>query len=161
MKLYVNEKLFSLHRKFYITNENKETLYEISSMVLSIGDATTINDKEGNKVAYINQEIFHLSPTYGVYIDGKLSFKIKKNIIFNDYTLSNGYRVDGNLLMFDFCVFDDKGNKIGSIQRKLFTIGDEYEIDIIDESEKNIILSIIVATINDVNRLQRRRFNDD
>ena len=44
MKLYVSEKLFSLHRKFYITNENKETLYEISSMVLSIGDATTIND---------------------------------------------------------------------------------------------------------------------
>lgn len=36
MKLYVSEKLFSLHRKFYITNENKETLYEISSMVLSI-----------------------------------------------------------------------------------------------------------------------------
>lgn len=161
MKLYVSEKLFSIHKKFYITNENKENLYEISSMVLSIGDATTINDKEGNKVAYINQEIFHLSPTYGVYIDGKLSFKIKKNIIFNDYTLSNGYRVDGDLLMFDFSIFDDNCNRIGSIQRKLFTIGDEYEIDIIDESKKNIILSIIVAITNDVNRSQRKRFNDD
>ena len=36
MKLYVNEKLFSIHRKFYVKDENDMDVYEISSKFLTI-----------------------------------------------------------------------------------------------------------------------------
>ena len=157
MKLYVNEKLFSLHNKFYVKDENDIDIYEISSKVISIGDKTTISDMQGNKIAYIEQEILHLTPNYNVYIGDELSFKISKKfqLFKNDYVLSNGYKVKGNFIMLDFVILDDKDNQIGSIKRKFISIGDKYEINIDDIEKKDIILSIIVAITNDVNRNQR------
>ncbi len=156
MKLYVSEKLFSIHNRFYVKDESDHDVYEISSKAISIGDKTTINDMNGNKVAYIEQEIFHLMPNYNVYINDQLAFKISKKLkLFkNDYDLSNGYRVEGKVLMFDFSIFDEQNNQVGSIKRKVFSIGDKYEIDIADESKKEIILAIIVAITNDINRSQ-------
>lgn len=80
MKLYVNEKIFSLHDKFYIKDESGHNVYEISSKIFSIGDKTTITDMKGNQVAYIEQELFHLMPNYNVYFDENFSFKISKKI---------------------------------------------------------------------------------
>lgn len=157
MKLYVKEKLLSIHKKFYITNENDEEVYEISSKVISIGDKTTINDINNNEVAYIEQELFHLTPNYNVYINNNLEFKIAKKFQFlkNDYYLNNGYKVEGNLMMLDFIIYDEKDNKIGKITRKYLSIGDKYEIDIIDETKIVLILSIIVTIANDINRKQK------
>ncbi len=163
MKLYVNEKLFSFHNRFYVKDENDKDVYEISSKIISLGDKTTINDMEGNKVAYIEQEILHLTPHYNVYINDILEFQIiKKFQLFkNDYTLNNGYRVDGNFFMLDFKVFDDNNNQIGSIKRKFISIGDKYEIEINDISKKEIVLAIIVAITNDVNRSQNTSNNSN
>lgn len=157
MKLYVNEKLFSIHNKFYVKDENNIDVYEISSKFISFGDKTTINDMNGNKIAYIEQEIFHITPSYNVYIKDEFTFKIiKKFQIFkNDYLLSNGYKVEGNFMMLDFIVFDDNNAKIGSIKRKFISIGDQYEINIDNINKKEIVLAIIVAITNDVNRSQK------
>lgn len=118
---------------------------------------------EGNKIAYIEQEILHLTPHYNVYINDKLEFKIiKKFQLFkNDYTLSNGYRVEGKFLMLDFKVYDDNNIQIGSIKRKFISIGDKYEIEINDTRKKEVVLAIIVAITNDVNRNQNASNNSN
>ena len=156
MKLYVNEKLFSIHNKFYVKDENDMDIYEISSKIISLGDKTTINDMKGNKIAYIEQEIFHLTPNYNVYIGDEFVFKITKKfqLFKNDYVLSNGYKVEGNFMALDFTIYDNNNTKIGSIKRKFISIGDKYEINIEDISKKEIVLAIIVAITNDVNRNQ-------
>lgn len=163
MKLYVNEKLFSIHKKFYVKDENNMDVYEISSKIISFGDKTTINDMQGNKIVYIEQELFHLTPNYKVYIGDKFTFKIiKKFQLFkNDYVLSNGYRVEGNIMMLDFVVYDDNNIQIGSIKRNFISIGDKYEINIDDINKKEIVLAIIVAITNDVNRNQNSSSRSD
>ena len=62
---------------------------------------------------------------------------------------------------YDFKVFDDKNNQIGSIKRKFISIGDKYEIEINDTSKKEIVLAIIVAITNDVNRSQNTSNNSN
>lgn len=163
LKLYVNEKLFSIHKKFYIKDENNMDIYEVSSKVFSIGDKTTINDMQGNRIAYIEQEVFHITPNYNVYINDEFAFKITKKLqLFkNDYVLSNGYRVEGNIMMLDFIIYDDNNIQIGSIKRDFISIGDKYEINIDNINKKEIILSIIVAITNDVNRNQSSSTNSD
>ena len=163
MKLYVNEKIFSIHKKFYVKDENNMDVYEISSKIISFGDKTTINDMQGNKIVYIEQELFHLTPNYKVYIEDKFTFKIiKKFQLFkNDYVLSNGYRVEGNIMMLNFVVYDDNNIQIGSIKRNLISIGDKYEINIDDINKKEIVLAIIVAITNDVNRNQNSSNSSD
>lgn len=163
MKLYVNEKLFSFHNRFYVKDENDKDVYEISSKIISLGDKITINDMEGNKIAYIEQELLHLTPHYNVYINDILEFQITKKfqLFKNDYTLSNGYRVEGKFMMLDFKVFDNNNNQIGSIKRKFISIGDKYEIEINDPNKKEIVLAIIVAITNDVNRNQAATNNSN
>ena len=161
MKLYVNEKLFSIHKKFYVKDENNMDVYEISSKIISLGDKTTINDMQGNKIAYIEQELFHITPNYNIYIGDEFIFKITKKLqLFkNDYILSNGYKVEGNFMMLDFTIYDDNNTQIGSIKRKFISIGDKYEINIDDINKKEIVLAIIVAITNDVNRNQKSSNN--
>lgn len=159
MKLFINEKMFSIHNKFFVKDEEGNDVYEISSKAISLGDKTTVNDMQGNQIAYIEQEIFHLMPNYNIYVNGNLVCKISKifNLFRNDYSLSNGYRVEGNFLMLDVKVYDELNQQIGTIKKELISLGDRYEIELFDEKDITIVLAIIVAIANDVNRNQNTR----
>lgn len=78
MKFYVKEKFFSIHRKFYIKDEQENDIYEISSKVISIGTKTTIKDMNGKEISYIKQNLLHLTPNYDIYINGELICNISK-----------------------------------------------------------------------------------
>lgn len=157
MKLYVNEKLFSIRNKFYVKNESGDDVFEISSQIISIGDKTTIRDMKGNEIVYIEQELFHFTPNYKIYINNNLQCKITKKfqLLKNDYIIDNGYRVEGDIFSLDFEIYDKENNKIGNVARKFFSIGDQYEIDIHDEKDVKMVLAIVVAIANDINRKQR------
>ena len=161
MKLFVKEKLLSMHNRYYIYNENEELTYEIESKVISIGDKTTIYDKEHNVIAYIEQEIFHFTPHYNVYIEGKYKYQIKKKFHFfkNDYELSNMYKVEGSTFSLNFTITNNYGKTIALVNRKFLSIGDKYQIEIIDENDIYTILTIIVAITNDVDRSQSNSAN--
>ena len=161
MKLFVKEKLFSIHNKYYIYNENEELEYEIESKAISIGDKTTIYDKNHNVVAYIEQELFHFMPHYNVYIEGAYKYQIKKKfkMFKNDYELSNLYKVDGSTFNLNFTIMNNYGKEIALVNRKFLSIGDKYQIEILDEKDIYTILTIIVAITNDVDRDQANSAN--
>lgn len=156
MKLYINEKLISLHNRFYIKDESGKDVLEMSSKMFSIGRKTWIKDMQDNELAYMQQEILHLMPHYNIFIYGQQVCQIAKKFKFfkNDYELSNGYKVDGNWLALDFSVLDNNGNFVGAIRRKFISIGDKYELDIADEQNYILILAIMMAITNDVNQAQ-------
>ncbi len=114
-------------------------------------------------IYHIEQEIFHITPNYNVYIGDEFVFKITKKfqLLKNDYVLSNGYKVEGNFMALDFTIYDNNNTQIGSIKRKFISIGDKYEINIEDISKKEIVLAIIVAITNDVNRNQNSSSSSD
>jgi len=161
MKLFVKEKLLSMHNRYYIYNENEELEYEIESKVISIGDKTTIYDKNHNVVAYIEQELFHFMPHYNVYIEDEYKYQIKKKFKFlkNDYELSNMYKVDGSIFNLNFTIINNYGKEIALVNRSFLSIGDKYQIEILDEKDIYTILTIIVAITNDVDREQANSAN--
>lgn len=161
MNFFVKEKLFSIHNRYYIYNENEEIAYEIESKPISIGDKTTIYDKDHNVVAYIEQELFHFMPHYNIYIEDDYKYQIKKNfkLFKNDYELSNSYKVDGSPFNFNFTIINDSGKEIALVNRKFLSIGDKYRIEILDEKDIDTILTIIVAITNDIDRSQSNSSN--
>lgn len=145
-----------MHNRYYIYNENEELAYEIESKVISIGDKTTIYDNNHNVIAYIEQEIFHLMPHYNVYIEDEYKYQIKKKfkIFKNDYELSNSYKVDGSTFNLNFKIINNYGKDIALVSRKFLSIGDKYQIEVLDEKDIYTILTIIVAITNDIDRSQ-------
>lgn len=156
MKLFVKEKLFSMHNRYYIYDENDQVVFEIESKVFSIGDKTTIYDMNHNVVAYIEQELLHIMPHYNVYIGNEFKYQIRKEfrIFKNDYILSNSYRVDGSVLNLNFKIFNKTGKEIAIVNREFISIGDKYQMEILDENDLYTILTIIVAITNDIDRSQ-------
>lgn len=156
MEFFINEKLFSLHDKFYILDSNGNNIYEISSKVFSIGDKITIRDMSGNEILYVEQQLFHLMPHYNVFADGQLICSISKKfkLFANNYHISNDFYVKGNFFGFNFAIYDSNNLQIGSISRKFLTLGDKYVLVVNDLSNIKIILGIIVAIAMDINRNQ-------
>ena len=161
MKLFVKEKLFSMHNKYYIYNEDNEMVYEIVSKIISIGDKTTIYDAKQNVIAYIEQEILHLMPHYNVYINDEFKYQIKKKfqLFKNDYELSNMYKVDGSPFSYNFIITNSENKAVAVVSREFLTLGDKYQIEILDENDLNTILTIIVAITNDIDRSQSNSSN--
>lgn len=159
MRLFVKEKVISLHNRYFIYNENQEQEYEIESKIISLGDKTTIYDKNHNIVAYIAQNQFHFIPKYDVYINNQLQFSIQRKLKLFEikYILSNNYKVEGDLFALSVVIKNSNDEKIAFINRDLISIGDKYCIEILNENELPIILSIIVSITNDIDRAQRHR----
>ncbi len=156
MRLYINEKIISIHNKYFIKDEKEKDILEISSKIISLGRKTWIKDLSGNELVYVEQELFHLMPHYNIYIHNNKICSIKKKfkLLKNDYELSNHYHVEGNFINHSFIIYNDKGNKIGQIKRKYISIGDQYIIDIDDENEYLLVLAIIVAIANEIESAQ-------
>lgn len=152
MKYYIKGKLTSLHKRFYVYDESGNRVYEISSKVLSFGNKTTLYEMNGQKHAYIEQRVLHLLSHYDIYIEDQMICSIarKFKLTKKSYELTNGYSVDGNILGLNFNVIDPSGNKMASIKRKAFSITEKYEIEIIDEKQELLALSILIVIANDV-----------
>lgn len=151
MKLYVNEKLFSLRRKYFVEDENNKSIYEISSKIFSLKHKTTVSNMDGEEVAYIEGKVFYILPSYKVYVKNKFMCKIKRKLTLwkKKYSISNGYRVEGNFIDLDFKIFNHENKQVANIKRKFFSLKDKYVIDIIDEEKVNLILAIVATIIND------------
>lgn len=155
MRLYVNEKIISIHNRYFIKDESGKDILEISNNIMPLEFKTSINDMNGKELAYIKRE-FHLMPKYNVFINNKLEYSINKEfqLLKSNYKLSNNYRVEGQFLSHNFIIYNEKNEKVGEIFREYFTIGDRYIIDIIDENDYLLILTIIVAITRDIDRAQ-------
>ena len=152
MKLYINGKVFSLHRKYSVSDVYGQDIYEISSEFFTIGHKTTIKKLTGEKIAYIKQKVFRFFPTYDVYIRDKIVCRItrKFNLLKRKYELSNGYRVEGNFTDLNFSIYAPNNKEVATIKKKFFSFKEKYEINIHDEGDIALPLAIVVAITNDI-----------
>ena len=98
MKYYIVKDLVSLNSGFSIKNENNIEEYRFSSPIITITPKTTMIDTDGNEVAKIERKLLNFLPKYDVYMNNTLAFTIKMEVKVGQYlyTLSNGYRVEGD-----------------------------------------------------------------
>lgn len=162
MKLFIREKLVSMHNRYFIYNEQEEQVYELVSECLSIKNKTRLLDMSGNELLYVEQELFHLKPVYLLYINGNHVGTVKKvNFIGRPkYEVSElSYHVQGDLFSTSFEITDANGNLIASATRKLISIGDKYQLEILDEKNYIYILGILITIINVIDDSQRSQAN--
>lgn len=127
--------MFSLRKKYFVEDENKNNIYEITSKVFSLKHRTTVSKVDGEKVAYIEGKVFFIMPSYNVYVKNRFMCKIKRKFSLwkRKYSISNDYRVEGNFINLNFKIFNNKNKQVADINRNFFSLNNKYVIDIIDE----------------------------
>lgn len=148
MKYYVKQKVFSLKDKFTIKDFDQNDVFQVKGKFMSISNKLELLNMDGSQVLNASKKLFKLFTTFLIFNPHgeevaivKRVFSLKpKFIVQLDNEIMN---VDGSLFGHSFGIIKD-GMQIASIQKKVFSFGDSYEIDIEDETKKEILLFIVI-----------------
>lgn len=152
MKYFVEQKVLTLVRAvFKIYNEQDEIVYNVKSS-LTIPRRLMIFDKDENEVLRIRKRYFRVTPRYDVMVGKERKVRIvkkirmfKKKFILRSKTPElDKIIIDGDIIGKGFEIA--KGNELfATINKKFFSIGDKYLVDIHDEQYALIYLGIAIA----------------
>ena len=147
--LFTSTKVFSLHHKIDITDDNENVVYTSQSKVLSLHDKTDVVDAEGNAVAHIERKILTLHETHFITMADGTEFELSNEIMHLVKDVTNvvglGWQLRGNIIGLNFELYDENEEIIAVIAQKLVSIHDKYCIDIYRPDLEKYVIAILVA----------------
>ena len=148
MKYYIKQKVFSLRDKFTIKDYSQNDLYQVQGKFMSISNKLELLNMDGSQVLNSKRKVFRFLPLYNIYsnhddelatIKKRFSFKPKFDVLVGN----EEYVVEGSFFAHSFVI--KKGEReVASIVKKVLSFGDSYEIDIMDETQKELLLFIVI-----------------
>ncbi len=147
MKLYIKQKIFSWKDKFYVRDENGNDRYYVEGEFFSLGKKLHIYNMNGDEVAFIQQKLLSFLPRYFVFMGGTQRAEIVKEFTLfrNKYRIDGlGWDVNGDFMDHDYEITSG-GRPIVTINKEWFTWGDSYVLDIKDNADEVIALSVVLA----------------
>ncbi len=139
--------MFSWKDKFYIRDEFGNDRYYVEGELFSLGKKLHIFDMNGNELALVQQKVLSFLPRYFVFTSGIQRAEIVKEFTFfrNKYRIDGlGWEVDGDFMDHDYEI-THMGRPIVTINKEWFTWGDSYVLDIRDNADEVIALSVVLA----------------
>ena len=147
MKLYIKQKVFSWGDKFTVKDESGRDKYIVEGEIFSWGKKLHVYDMTGEEVAFIKQEIWSLLPRFYVYRGDRQVAEIRKEFtfFFPRYSIDGlGWEIDGSFMAHDYEI-SKAGRTIVTICKEWMTWGDSYELNIADQNDEILALSVVLA----------------
>ena len=145
--LYMKQKLISIGEKFTITDDKGNIKYYVEGSLLKVPKNFTIYNEKKEKIGKVSKKLVSILPKFDVEVEGQQPITIEKQIslVKAKYEIKgNGLTIKGNLLDMDFSVLKN-GRKVGSISKKWISLGDSYEINVVDTGLEEVMVAIVVA----------------
>ncbi|MBS4218416.1 LURP-one-related family protein [Bacillus sp. FJAT-49711] len=146
-ELYIKQKVLSLSGKFTIKDQQENDVYYVEGTFLKIPKTFSVMNTNGDEVALISKKMFSFLPKFFVEVNGQEVLTIKKEFSFLKarYTIdAAGIEVHGNWWDMDFEVLQH-GEVVGRVNKKWFTWGDSYNVQILNEEMETIIIALVIA----------------
>jgi uncharacterized protein YxjI len=150
---YLKQSLFTLGDHFKIVDERGIPRFMVKGRIFTLGDRLRFYDINGNELAFIKQKLISLKKRYRVFRNGRLWARIIKNItLFKDrfridVSGPDDYIIRGDLTDHLYA-FIRRGKPVAFINKKWFSWGDSYKIDI--DPGENEVLILIGAIVVDM-----------
>ncbi|WP_215115474.1 LURP-one-related/scramblase family protein [Exiguobacterium sp. s80] len=144
--LYMKQKIFSLRGRFSIQDQQEQDVYLVEGSFMQIPKTFSISSVDGEEVATITKKVFSLLPKFFVEVDGETLTIEKSFTFFKDrYTIDAAdLEIDGDWWDMDFQI-KRHGEVVGSVEKKWFTFGDSYEIQVFDPDVEKVLIALVVA----------------
>lgn len=164
MRFYIKQKVFSLRDKFRVMDEAQKELYSVEGKFISIQNKLQLLNMNGSQVLNAQKKLFKIFPRYDIYtphsdhlatIQKKFSIRPKFVVTVGNEEL----QVEGSLFAHSFGVFRG-GQEVASIQKKIISWGDTYEINILDELNAELYLFIVIIIDQIIHEQKRGDFSD-
>ncbi|QNR19633.1 hypothetical protein HNY42_01070 [Exiguobacterium sp. Helios] len=144
--LYMKQKVFSLRGRFSIQDQQEQDVYLVEGSFMKLPKTFSISTVDGEEVAVITKKMLSLLPKFFIEVDGETLTIEKSFTFFKDrYTIDAAdLEIDGDWLDMDFEI-KRHGEVVGSVEKKWFTFGDSYEIQVFDPDIEKILIALVVA----------------
>jgi uncharacterized protein YxjI len=150
-RLFISAKLLSLKRRFQITDEADEILYECTWKFAFFSPPWKLS-KKGSEVATFRRKIFSWAPTWNVTsVDGNFRmrqriFSFRRRVVVKG-GIYDGAEFNGSLFGMTFTL-RAAGQTIAEAHRELLTIRDKHYIDLlIDTPQAELLTAIVMASL--------------
>lgn len=146
-KLYLNQRVFSLREKFSVLNEREQPVYQVVGSVFQIPKHFDILDLNDRVVASITKKPLSWLPKFFLEIGGQQVATIQKSLTLLKprYELTAaGLTVTGDFWDMNFEV-SRQGTVVGRVTKRWFSVGDKYEITIIDDDQELLLVGLVIA----------------
>lgn len=149
MKFYIKQKVFTFKDQFTIMDENQNLQYQVKGKFMSITNKLELLDKNGEVLLRSNKKVLTIMPKYFIYNLRDEEIATIKRIFgfrprFNISALKKELTVDGSLFAHSFNIYDE-GKVVASIQKKIISWGDTYQIEILDEENVELFLFVVIV----------------
>lgn len=146
-QLYIKQKVFSLSGKFTVKDEQENDVYYVEGSFMKIPKSYSIMNSNRNEVARITKKMFSFLPKFFVEVNGREVLMIKKEFSFFKarYNIdAAGIEVRGNWWDMEFEVYQH-GKVVGKVNKKWFSWGDSYQVQIEKDDMEEIIIALVIA----------------
>ena len=146
--LYMKQQVFSWRDRFYVKNENGDDVYYVEGEIFSFGKRLHVYDKNGTQVAFIGQKLLTFMPRFSIEIGGEFICDIVQNFTFfsQSYRLEHlPLRLEGDFFAHDYSLLSDNGEVVMRLEKKWFTWGDSYAMQIRGDASELLCLCVALA----------------
>lgn len=163
MKYYIKQKVFTLRDNFSIKDYSQNDVFQVQGKFMSLTNKLELLNMNGSQVLHSKKQLFRLLPVYNIYsnhdeelavIKKKFSFKPK----FEVTMIGQDYTVEGSFFAHNFGIIKDE-REVATITKKVFSFGDSYEIDILDETHKELLLFVVIIIDQVIHEGQKGKSN--
>lgn len=147
--LFTSTKVFTVHHKIEITDENEQVVYRAQSKFFSIHDKTDITDADGNFVAHMERKFFSIHQRHFITMADGTHFQLSTELFHLIKDITNieelGWQLRGNVLALNFELYDEHEAIVAVIGQKMLSIHDKYCVDIYRPEAEPIVVAILVT----------------
>lgn len=147
--LFTSTKVFTLHHRIEITDENENVVYRANTKFPSLHDRTEVVDALDRPVANISRKLISLHERHFIEMADGVSFELSNELFHLVRDITNieglGWRLRGNILGMNFELYDAFGGVIAVIGQKMFSMHDKYCVDIYQPDREAYVVAILVA----------------
>lgn len=146
----IREKFWALGSDFNILDAQQQPVFQVDGAAFSWGDKLSLQDMQGNELAFISQRLLTLMPKYDIYRNGKLFAEVKKEFTWfhKQFALDvpgpNDYTIEGSFWDHEY-VFRMGGRNVAVVTRRLFSLTHTYSVEIMDGEDAVSILATCIV----------------
>lgn len=163
MKFYIKQKVFSLKDQFTIMDASQNILYKVEGKMFSLSNKMELLNPNGSVVLKAHKKVLSLLPKYFITDphDEELAIVQRKFGLRPKFEVTMGHQelsVDGSFFAHSFSVLNDAG-VVASIEKKLISWGDTYEINVNSEQHLELLLFIVIIIDQVIHEQKNRNHN--
>ena len=148
MKLYIEEKFFSLWGKYNVYHEDRSIAFVVQGQPSLIRRKMEIFDSNGQPLGRLQTKLIHFFPAYTIWkndtevgkVQQKFSFPHRKfNVDFKNWT------VDGDFWGWNYQVLDASGNQIATVKQEIWNLTEHYVMNTVNDNDNLDVLMLTLA----------------